>query len=319
MELNTVYGKLYGCLNPEFYESGSLKSSRFDKENTIITETGLLVPQYTDDNLRRKYNNTITFYERGSLKSISLEKQTEVLTPIGRIPAELVTFYEDGSVKRVFPLNGKISGYWSENDEAELAEPMSFEFDFCEFTAKIMSIYFYKSGRVKSLTLFPNETIKVFTPIGEMKIRTGFSLYESGKLKSFEPAVPIAIDTPIGRLTAFDSGAIGVSADNNSLSFKEDGKVESLSISGEEIIVRNEDNTIDIIKPILQQNPLEEEDYITLPFKVKFEEGIVIFEDEERHSYNLEKATFTVVKSRYLLNGASCTSCAGCSGCSASR
>lgn len=316
MEISTVYGMLYGCIDPEFYENGILKSTRFDKENNILTKTGLLTPQYTDDNVRRKYSSSVTFYENGRLKSISLEKQAEVLTPLGKLPAELITFYEDGSVKRVFPLNGKISGYWSESDEGELAMPMSFKFDFGEFSAKIMCVYFYSSGRVKSITLFPNEAIVLTTtPIGKIKVRTGFSLYENGRLKSVEPAEPFIADTPIGRLTAYDSGAIGINGDMNSLTFKEDGQIESLKISGEEIIVRSND-TMDIIKPILQQNPLDEDDFITLPFSVKFEDGVVFIEDEAKHSYSMDKTNFTVVKSRFSLKGAACNSCSGCSSCS---
>jgi antitoxin component YwqK of YwqJK toxin-antitoxin module len=319
MEISTVYGVLYGCIDPEFYESGNLKSTRFDKENNILTEIGLLIPQYTDDNVRRKYSSSVTFYENGNLKSISLEKQTEVLTPLGRLPAELITFYEDGSVKRVFPLNGKISGYWSESDEAELARPMSFEFNFGEFSAKIMCVYFYNSGRVKSITLFPNEVIELAAPIGKIKVRTGFSLYESGRLKSVEPAVPVAADTPIGKLTAYDSGAIGINGDINSLTFKEDGRIESLKLSDEEIIVKSNDNIVDIIKSSLMQNPLDEEDFILMPFSVKFEDGIVLFEDEVKHSYFIDETKFTVVKSRFSLNGAACKSCSGCSSCSSCR
>jgi len=319
MEFSTIYGTLYGCMNPDFYESGILKSTRLDKENNILTEIGLLTPQYTDDKVRRKYSNALSFYESGSLKSISLENQTEVLTPLGKMPAELITFYEDGSVKRVFPLNGKISGYWSENDEAELARPMSFKFDFGVFSAKIMCIYFYNNGEVKSITLFPNEAIELTTPAGKMKVRTGFSLYKSRRLKSVEPAVPVAVDTPIGKLTAYDSGAIGINGDINSLTLKEDGSVNSLKITDEEIIVRSNDKIVDIIKPVLQQNPLDEDDYITLPFGVKFLDSVVLFEGEAKHSYDIDKTTFTVVKSRFSLNRASCKSCSGCSACSSCR
>ena len=38
--------------------------------------------------------------------------------------AELVTFHADGSLRRVFPLNGKLSGYWTEADEGALAKAM---------------------------------------------------------------------------------------------------------------------------------------------------------------------------------------------------
>jgi hypothetical protein len=66
-----------------------------------------LIPFYGEDSLRRKYKASVTFYGNRALKAVSLDAQQEVLTPIGEMPAELVTFYDTGELKRVFPLDGK--------------------------------------------------------------------------------------------------------------------------------------------------------------------------------------------------------------------
>ena len=49
--------------------------------------------------------------------------------PAGDYQAELITFYEDGNVKRVFPLYGQISAYWSVEEEMEQAPYYGFVID----------------------------------------------------------------------------------------------------------------------------------------------------------------------------------------------
>ena len=86
--------------------------------------------------------------------------------PLGAIPAELVTFYEDGQLDGVFPLNGHIGFGWTEAEELKLARPFTFSFSFGEVTAKIINVRFYPTGEVKSLTLWSGETVKLTTPAG---------------------------------------------------------------------------------------------------------------------------------------------------------
>jgi hypothetical protein len=40
----------------------------------------------------------------------------------------LITFYEDGSIESLFPLNGQISAFWSEEEEGALARKFDFTF-----------------------------------------------------------------------------------------------------------------------------------------------------------------------------------------------
>jgi len=131
----------------------SLKSIIYFTQSTEILFHNMVIQDF-----EKKQLAVLSFYKSGNIKSISLEQQTEISTPIGIFPAELVTFYEDGSINSLFPLNGQISGFWSEEEEGELAQKYHFSFPFGDFYAKIIGLRFYPDGRVRSLILWPNET-----------------------------------------------------------------------------------------------------------------------------------------------------------------
>jgi hypothetical protein len=211
----------YAC-----YESVELEGIKLSDKNMLVTHVGELIPFYTETH-RRKNKYSVEFHKNGMVKAVALNEIQEIETPIGEFTAELVTFYETGELKRFFPLDGKISGMWSEKEEKALAIPLTFDFPFTSFTALINGIAFYKSGNIRSITLFPGEKIPIATEYGEIPARNGFSLYESGKLESLEPAIPFAIQTPAGPVKAYNKNAIGVNADINSLVFDEDGKIIS--------------------------------------------------------------------------------------------
>lgn len=311
MELRTRYGKLSGCINVEYNEDNGIKGCCFEEENKLFLECGTLIPQYGEETVRKKFIQTVSFYPSGTLWRIALQQQTEVQTPIGEFPAELLTFYTDGSIKRIFPLNGKLTGYWSEQDETALAFPFHFEFDFGSFSAKIISIHFYQSGEIKSITLFPGEVITLQTPVGKMSVRTGFSLYESGKLKSVEPAQPSLVNTQIGKIMAFHIDAIGVHADKNSLEFSENGEVTQIVTSSDKIIVQTKGIPLTSIAPIRKPSPLDESEFITIPVKIRFKGETVSLSNEKDHSYSLSTSAFTVIQNPI----AACSSCSDCSIC----
>ena len=93
----------------------------------LSTPYGDLAPQYEAEDMGRRQLNPFYFYKNGAIKSVPLQTQTLLRTPVGGIPAELVIFYESGSVKRIFPLDGKLSGFWTAKNEFELAEEMTVE------------------------------------------------------------------------------------------------------------------------------------------------------------------------------------------------
>ncbi len=310
--LSARYGTLQGIERAEYYEDGTLKSCALNQRNLLATACGAVVPQYGDEHVRRKYTQSLSFYPSGAVKSISLEEQNEVLTPMGEFPAELVTFYETGEVKRVFPLNGKISGYWSEKDEAQLALPFRFEFDFGSFCVKLIGLHFYKSGALKSLTLFPGEVITLTTPMGEIPVRTGFSLYESGNLKSIEPAEPVLLMTDLGPFTAFDPIRIGVHADDNSLAFYEDGRLFALSTVSDKIGITENSGKFHLFGPTERPDPLDDEKTTTLPLRIRFEDGRIVVEEERVQVFDSAAVRINVFPTLKQGLGCSPADCASC-------
>lgn len=193
--------------------------------NTILTEYGELTPQTTTDDLRKREVIPVLYHPNGTPKVVALEQQTTIRTPIGDLPAELLTFHENGAINRLFPLNGKLSGYWSESDEASLAAPLTILSPAGAIRARVISVCFHNDGALRSLTLWPGETISIKTPAGYIETRIGMSFHQNGTLRSAEPARPTEIPTPVGTILAFDPDAVGVNGDDNSLCFDEKGNL----------------------------------------------------------------------------------------------
>lgn len=322
--METNYGPLRGVTNFDSYPNGQLKSCMLGEENTIHTEVGCLVPQYGDDEFgerQKKHRSALSFHPNGQIKSAALQDPAPIQTALGTFDAELVTFYEDGAVNRLFPLNGLVNGFWSENQERALARKLDFDLPIGKFSAKVIGIHFYPGGALKSLTLWPGETIRILTPIGEMDVRAGFSLYENGCVKSVEPARPIAIDTPLGSITAFDPDVIGMHADRNSVEFSPSGDLVSLKSLATGITATGPDGTQTKIEPLVLESLLDSSDTRIVALKIDFREKEIDVTALKtmtfaRHSHQF--ATFPVeVK---LTSG--CGGCAeaneGCSNCDGS-
>jgi hypothetical protein len=286
------YGEISGIGSFETYPDGMLKECTVHNKIHLETKYGLLTPQYEYDSVRKKYINSISFYKAGSLSRISLNEQTEVTTSVGAIPAELITFYENGNIKRLFPLNGHLSAYWEEKDEYELAEEYSFNFPFGSFKAKIIAISFYESGEVKDLTLWPKETISILTPLGMQRLRIGFSLYPNGSIKSFEPFLPVEVKTTAGIIKAFDVNASGISGDKNSINFYESGELKSLITSTTKVVVTafSKGTTCEYSPEYNSNDSLET--FKTL--KVEFENNKIRFNDNDE--YDIDKYDFITEK-----------------------
>lgn len=320
MEVETRYGTLHGCFDEEYYEDGTLKSCSFDASNRLQTTCGMLTPRYGPETVRSKYGKAIGFYPNGSIRRIALEKMTGVQSPIGEFPAELITFYENETICRIFPLNGKITGFWSEEDEEKLMAPLHFKFYFGEYIAKIISVHFYESGSIQSVTFFPNEKIEMSLPFGKVLGRTGFSLYEDGALQSMEPAEPTPVPTPIGTLHAFAGSCAGITADQNSLGFAENGAVVRLSTVTDKIVVQTPDARLEPIAPLQKTNPLDGQSVLTLPVKVEFSTDSVRFISEKSRSYPLAACAFSILSVPYTAVSLNCSNCNECSGfCNAKK
>jgi len=280
-EFSTKYGKLKGISNIEFYTDGAIKECKLREYCEMETSYGKLVPQYDEADVRCKYKRSLSFFENGNIQSISFQEQTIIDTSIGKLPAELALFYENGKVKRIFPLNGKITAYWTEQNEYKLAKELDFSFEFGTFKIKIIGINFYEAGGVKSMTLWPRDFIEVLSPYGIIETRIGFSLYPNGAIKSCEPRKHTLINTRIGELHAFDLGAIGLNGDRNSLNFNENGTVKALATSTDKITIKGNDGQLKVHEPGLKPNNFNITVMDLIPLKIEFYEDKVKIDGNE--------------------------------------
>ena len=271
--METNYGTLRGVTNFDTYADGQLRSCMLCEENMIETRSGRFIPQYGTDKYgerQKKHRSSLSFHPNGVIKSAALQHPAPIQTPLGTFDAELVTFYENSGVNRLFPLNGLVNAFWSENQERVMAKRLDFDLSVGKFSAKVIAIHFYSSGALKSLTLWPGEMIRIQTPMGEMAVRAGFSLHENGRVKSVEPARPMAIDTPLGTITAFDPDIIGMHADNNSVQFGPSGELLSLKSLATGIIATGPDGTQTRLEPLELESQLNSADTRIVALKIDF-------------------------------------------------
>ncbi|PRX28012.1 hypothetical protein BX659_11462 [Orenia metallireducens] len=307
-EANKKYGILKGVSSCETYSDGEIKSCRLNEYNLIETPYGLLVPQYEDSEARRKYKDSISFYENGEIKSISLNKATEIEMKSDVYKAERILFYESGEIRCIFPLDGKVTGYWTEENEYELAEKLSFDLKCGKLDNKVINIRFYKDGAIKSITLWPQERAKIKALDQELEIHIGLSLYQDGLLESCEPIQPTPIETPIGTIMAYDCESLGINGDINSLKFYRSGELKSLKTSTDIIEITNKEGNITIIEPGSKTHPFNNEIKMTVPVTIEFEDNSVSFTVFEKESYQISDYKFTIKNSAAMMKS-QCASC----------
>lgn len=311
--IQTKYGVLKGISSAECYKQGTLKECILTVYNELLTPYGKLIPQYEQDHVRRKYASSLSFYESGHIKSIMLNEQTSIKTALGTFPAEKLTFYEDGKLKRLFPVNGKLTGYWTEDNEYALASEHRFKFGFGEMTNKVMSLHFYPSGKLKSLSLWPKEEAEIQLDLGTIPIRIGMSFYESGQLKSCEPAKPTPVKTPIGTIMAYNNQAIGIHGDANSLQFYEDGTLKVLVTSTDKIEIYDEEQHKSCYAPEEKRSLIHDKGYDIAPLSIAFYQEKVSMNEEIE--YALDRYSFTIVHNFKTVQPP-CHDCASCNLCS---
>ncbi|WP_315074226.1 hypothetical protein [uncultured Clostridium sp.] len=303
-QIETKYGVLNDAIVASYYYTGEPEAYKVEEESRLDILGYKLIPLYGFSDERRKEFPPVKVFRSGNIKSISLNESTKINTVLGEFDIEKITFYEEGQINRIFLLDGKLSGYWSEDDEYNLAKSYKFDFKFSSFEAKIISLHFYKTKELKSITLWPKEKIKL--NIGNYSFigRIGFSLYKDGKLQSCEPFRPINLNTPIGEIEAYDINALGIHGDVNSLNFYEDGTIKSLITSTNTITIstKDGDKIFHSPKKIRLYSNSEVMDTITL--KVEFNDNKVIIDEE--YEYEIEKNTFEIKRfgeKKFTLNG----------------
>lgn len=226
----TPYGPLMGAV----LEPGTLLVQR---PCPLDSPLGRLLPRHADDDRRFTQHPAVTLYPDGRPKSLPLAQSHSIRTSVGEVPAELVTFHPDGGLARVFPLDGDISAYWTEADEAALAEPLLLATPAGEIRARCLSLAFYPDGALKSLGLWPGETAVVDSPLGRLSFRKGLAFYPDGALRSLEPAEAVTVMTPVGELGAYDPDPEGLVSDVNSLAFHPDGSLARVATVADRLVV----------------------------------------------------------------------------------
>lgn len=258
---------------------------------TITTPYGELVPQYTDDDLRKREIMPVEYHASGTTKSVPLETQTLLDTPAGALPAELVSFHENGTVNRIFPLNGRLSGYWSQEDEAALAEPVTLTTPIGVLSVRVLSVSFYDTGALRSITLWPDETVSVPTPAGTIETRIGVSFTREGTVRSLEPAKPTPVATLAGDITAYDPDAVGVNGDANSLVFDAKGDVCRVATTLTKFSAVSPEGTTQSFVPELRESLCSEAEEEVVPMVISFADTHVgVATDPDRPETRIPRA-----------------------------
>lgn len=290
--IKTKYGTLNDAIIASYYLTGEPESYKVEEESVLDILGYKLIPLYGFIDERRKEFPQVKMFKSGNIKSISLNELTAITTSIGVFEAEKITFYEEGEIKRIFLLDGKLSGYWTEDDEYNLTRSYKFDFEFSKFEGKPMCLHFYQSGELRSITLWPKERIKI--NVGEYSFvgRIGVSMYQSGKLKSCEPFRPICINTPIGNIESYDINALGIHADTNSLNFYEDGSIKSIITSTNTITIYTKEGHIIFHSPKKVRLYSNSDIMDTITLKIEFKDDSVIIDN--KYEYSIYKNKFEI-------------------------
>ena len=302
--VKTKYGELKKAILSGTYDNGEPEGYILEEENIITVGDYTFVPLYGSGELRRKELPQIKFYKNGNIKSLALLEPTKITTNMEEYEAEKISFYEEGEIKRIFPLDGRISGYWTEEDEEQLAKIQEFKFPFGDFKAKVMILNFYKNKKLKSLTFWPKERVELKLLDTKVKVRIGVSFYESGKIASCEPSIPTIIGTPIGNIESYDKNAIGIHGDDNSLKYYEDGSIKSIITSTNIIKVHGKDGQTIIHAPKEVRLYSNSEVLDTITVLIEFIGNKVII--DKKCEYDLLENTFVISnfgEKKLTLNG----------------
>lgn len=280
--------RLEGMQVVERHEDGSPARCAVVKgaRTLLPSPWGELLLRVSDDSddpeHRRPQRPAVELFPSGVLRAISLETAATVPTSLGPLPAERLLFHANGSLRRVFPLDGKLSAYRTWQDEKMLApkqeltlpvDPALPEAGRRRLSARCISLLFHPSdspcGPVASVSLWTGEVVPWPTPVGTLPARIGLSFHENGALASLEPARPVSILSPLGPVTAFDPDPEGISGDANSLAFSPTGKLERLTTASH--LVRSTAHPDKVISPSRQLSMCsEEEEWIVLPLTLCF-------------------------------------------------
>lgn len=274
--VTTRYGEIPVTGPVETYEDGTVKACTPAAAFRMETPAGTFTPQFTSDELRRREVPRLEFHPDGTVATLSLEERTEAHTPGGMLDVEMLTFHEGGQVKRVFPLNGKLSGYWTEDDEAALAEPLSLLTSVGPISARIICLRFAADGHLAGVTFWPGDVVTLDADGGSLPVRIGISFRADGSVRSLEPEQPVTVGTPVGPVRAYDPDAVGLNGDTNSLEFTPEGDVLALRTVHSALAVRRGGEEV-VYTPGVRESHCGDDDTEPVPMGLRFaEDGVFI-------------------------------------------
>ncbi len=287
------------------------------------------IPRYLPMDARSRDKETIEYYPSGEVKSIYLASIHTVMLPSGKTNAEYVTFYKEGQIHRIFPVYGKLSGYWFEEDEKRFLQESTHVIGEYSYRGMFSCICCYPSGKVKSLTIWPGESITIMYNQKKVAVKNGISFYEDGAVKAFEPNNPISIKHGTGIYLAYDPLAIGISGDYTSFSLYPNGEVRSLktALTGICYVKENDKkeggglNEIQHrVQPEFVMGPYDMSEQILMSMLIEFTEDELCITDSNKH---IERVSLRQIKETYLVTEnieyITCGECSSCSKCARKR
>jgi len=292
MDINTKYGILANCQEVTYHENGILATAFTHNPTNLKTPVGEITLAHNFSSERRKYIPSAKFFTDGKLQAINLDKQLAVKTSIGDFLCEYISFYPCGAPHRLLHLNGKLSGYWSETQETELAQITTLNLPCGMIETKIMTLNLYDTGVVASITLFPEIAIPFKTNIGCIKTRIGISFYPNGALQSLEPAAPTEIQTPIGKVRAFDTNPIGVNGDKNSLRWDETGVICACTTT-DNLNISFTDGSFKTYAAKLTMSMCSDDVMVKVPYAISWDKNIVCIEETGGQKITYKRSELT--------------------------
>lgn len=279
--VETRYGPIPVSGVVERFADGAVMSCTPAGAVVFNTALGPLMAQHSTDDLRRRTVQALSFHPSGALRALPLERPTRIATPAGPMDVELATFHADGSLCRAFPLNGKLSGYWTQEDEGRLAQAVALDTPLGTVRTKLIGVCFAPGGQLLSLTLWPGESLDVQTPVGPLSARVGVSFRPDGSLRSLEPAHPQSVPTPAGTIQAYDLDAVGICGDVNSLGFAPDGSVSRVSTSLTRVLAWGPHEAQMAFTPASRESLCGDTEHEPVPMRLEFKRDMARIRDRD--------------------------------------
>ncbi len=106
--------------------------------------------------------------------------------------------------------------------------------------------------------------------MGEILIRNGISFHKNGKIRAFEPVSELTVNSPIGIIKVFDPDPNGIQAESHSLCFKEDGAIQSVITSSNQVVAEKDGAEYKRFSPKIVTSYCNENAFFISPLKIEF-------------------------------------------------